>query len=107
MKNVQPGKEYYFSTGRHAAIVRQGANGLEYLELQSWNENGWNALNDYELKNRFACRRSHTIHGYKYETASTLVDVEKFGQSGDFVEMLKYINTAVDEQKKGKLGGIK
>ena len=107
LKNVQPGKEYYFSAGRHAAVVRQGATGLEYLELQSWGENGWFPLNDSVLKDRFACRRSHTIHGYKYETASTLVDIEKFGQSGDFVEMLKYINTAADQQKKGVTGGIK
>ena len=107
LKNVQPGKEYYFSAGRHAAVVRQGATGLEYLELQSWGENGWFPLNDSVLKDRFACRRSHTIHGYKYETASTLVDIEKFGQSGDFVEMLKYINTAADQQKKGITGGIK
>lgn len=107
LKNVQPGKEYYFSAGRHAAVVRQGATGLEYLELQSWGENGWFPLNDSILKDRFACRRSHTIHGYKCETASTLVDIEKFGQSGDFVEMLKYINTAADQQKKGVTGGIK
>ena len=107
LKNVQPGKEYYFSAGRHAAVVRQGATGLEYLELQSWGKNGWFPLNDSVLKDRFACRRSHTIHGYKYETASTLVDIEKFGQSGDFVEMLKYINTAADQQKKGVTGGIK
>ena len=107
LKNVQPGKEYYFSAGRHAAVVRQGATGLEYLELQSWGDNGWFPLNDSVLKDRFACRRSHTIHGYKYETASTLVDIEKFGQSGDFVEMLKYINTAADQQKKGVTGGIK
>ena len=104
---VEAGKEYYFSTGRHAAIIRQWESGLEYLELQSWSKNGWNALDDTVLKKRFAASASNYWRGQPFEHASTLVDIEKFAKSPDFVEMLKYINTASDKQRKGFGGGIK
>ena len=107
LNTVEPGKEYYFSTGRHAAIVRKEGEVLQYLELQSVRNNGWHPLNDVVLKQRFAAKKQHTTQGMKYEAYSTLVDVSKFAGSPDFVEMLKYINTEPGKQKKGVLGGIK
>ena len=51
LNNVEPGKEYFFTAGKHAAIVRKTENGLEYLEMQSgYRKNTWYALNDHELK---------------------------------------------------------
>jgi hypothetical protein len=108
LAKVEVGKEYYFSTGRHAAIVRRLEDEtLQYLELQSRSENGWYKLDDRTLRYRFAAKKSHTSYGMKFQCTSTLVDIEKLGQSPDFVEMLKYINTEPGKQKKGVLGGIK
>jgi len=108
LNRVEIGKEYYFSTGRHAAIVRRTAdNTLQYLEMQSSDRNGWFKLDDRALKNRFAAKKQHTTYGEKYECSSTLVDIEKLGKSPDFIEMLKYINTEASKQKKGVAGGIK
>jgi hypothetical protein len=108
LAKVEAGKEYYFSTGRHAAIVRKTTDGiLQYLELQSSYKNGWGTLDDRALRYRFAAKRQHSTHGFKYNASSTLVDIAKFAESPDFVEMLQYINTEVDKQKKGVSGGIK
>ena len=107
LKSVESGKEYFFRTGKHAAIVRQGASSLEYLELQSNNNKGWHRLDDIALDWRFGCQKSHTTFGMKYGLDNVLIDVDKLNKSPDFIEMLKYINTAVNEQQKGVGGGIK
>ena len=107
-KSVEKGKEYYFSTGRHAAIIRKTAeDSMQYLELQSWSNNGWKQLDDAVMKNRFGAKSLWYVRGMEFEHASTLVDIAKLAKSADFAEMLKYINTAVDKQRKGMLGGIK
>ena len=41
---VKEKKEYYLETGKHAAIIRIGNRGFEYLELQSETENGFKKL---------------------------------------------------------------
>ena len=106
-KSIEEGKKYYFHTGRHAAVVRKTGEKLEYLELQSRLNNGWHELNDRVLRYRFAAKRSHTTYEMKYQVSSGLMDIAKLAKSPDFIEMLKYINTAVDQQKKGIGGGIK
>ena len=35
LRGLEPNKEYYLATGRHAAIVRRIGNEFQYLELQS------------------------------------------------------------------------
>ena len=105
---VESGKEYYFSAGRHAAIVRRSEQGLEYLELQSSTfggayGNGWHSLDNDELKSRFGVMRSSK----RYTLISSLIDIDKFAQSADFVEMLKYINTEAGKEKAGIYGGRK
>ena len=95
MKN---GKEYFFSVAKHAAIVRQGESGLEYLELQTMRQNGWHDLDDGILQARFGCRKSSkTLWG-------TLIDVEKLAGNSTFAKMLEFINTEVSAQVKG-VGG--
>ena len=106
IKQCVPGKEYYFSCGRHVAIVRSDDNGrLEYMELQSRFQNGWKLLGykddrrsmDYTFSHRFGCGRS--VNGTAY-----MMDVEDMKGSKLFHRTLGYINTAEDQQKKGVTG---
>ena len=106
LSNVKEGKEYYFTCGSHAAIVRKGANGFEYLELQSRKYNGFHPLTDEALKNRFRAKKSHSTFGIKYELEECLIDVDLF-KSETFRKLLGYINTNVSNQKKGAGGTIK
>lgn len=106
LKEVQEGKEYYFTAGKHAAIVRKSQTGIEYLEMQSgWRENTWYELTDYELKRRFGCQKSHTTYGMKMETSEVLFDIESAMGNADFAELMEFINTATDQQRKGVGGG--
>lgn len=106
IKQTVPGHEYYFSCGRHVAIVRSDENGrLEYMELQSRFQNGWKLLGykddrrsmDYTFSNRFGCGRS--VSGTAY-----MMDIEDMKGSKIFHRALGYINTAEDKQKKGATG---
>lgn len=106
IKQTVPGHEYYFSCGRHAAIVRSNEDGrLEYLELQSRFQNGWKLLGykddrrsmDYTFTNRFGCSKS--IDGTAY-----MMDVEDMRGSKILHRAMGYINTAEDQQKKGATG---
>ena len=117
LKSIEKGKEYYLATGRHAAIVRLTDNGLEYLELQSKIQNGWTSFNRYgsisdTLYRRFGCRK--TIDKMKigdtslvFEKSVVLMDVSSFEGNSEFREILSYINTDPDKQKKGAAGDVK
>lgn len=107
IKTVEKGKEYYFATGAHAAIIRKGENGFEYLELQSATSNGFKPLDNNVLKWRFKARKTHSTFGYKFEHTSTLVDIELLYKDPKFKELLGYLNTNVDKQQKGVSGTIK
>lgn len=113
LKEVQPGKEYYFTCGKHAAIVRKTDAGFEYLELQSTNDakaayhNGWHALTRKELKWRFGAQTRHTIAKKKIETAGVIIEVSQlYGDSG-YKKLMGYINTEASAQMKGQGGSIK
>lgn len=107
LKRVEIGKEYYFTCAEHVAIVRKTNTGYEYLELQSATENGWKPLTTNALKNRFGAKKSHSLYGTKLETRECLIDIDLFKQSGDFKELLAYINTKEDKQQNGTRGTIK
>ena len=120
LAKVEEGKEYYFITGRHASIVRRSGGELQYLELQSASDSGWqpfekdvilwkgfpnertihHTVSD-TLKERFACNR-----GTRYEY-SYLVDIDQYKDSEEFRGLMGYINTAEHRQKKGALGSVK
>ena len=103
---VQEGKEYYFTCGKHAAIVRKVGEGFEYLEMQSsYRKNTWYALSDSELKRRFGAQKSHTMYGEKFECSEALIDIESLRGNKAFEEILQFINTATGEQMKGVGGG--
>ena len=103
LSGIQDGKEYYLATGGHAAIVKRGEKGYQYLELQHpSNGNGWHNLSDYILRQRFGCNDSRT-----YECSSYLIDVDSLANSSEFRNLLGYINTASSSQKKGAYGNVR
>lgn len=107
LKRVESGKEYYFACGRHAAIVRKNPDTgkLQYLELQSQNNSGWQDFNGnprYTLNTRFGAPQSNWGM-----TTAFMFDVDSVNGSPEFAMILGYINTAEAEQKKGQGGTIK
>ena len=104
---VEADTEYLFIAGRHAAIIRRGKTSLEYLELQSPTDNGYHPLNRNELKERFACQKSHTVLGHRLKNSCHLVRVSSFKENKAFVDVLGYINTAKENQQKGANGNVK
>lgn len=104
---VEEKKEYYLETGKHAAIIRRGDRGFEYLELQSETENGFKKLDSSVLKIRFGCQTSYSVSGTKFEKSNVLIDVDSCKNSEEFKNLLGYINTAKDKQNKGEGGYAK
>ena len=113
--NMEFGKEYYFTCGKHAAIIRKkqydgGMTYIEYLELQSADQNGWTPLAeesdktamDFSLSYRFAAGK--TIKESTLDAKANLLDISCLKDDSEFMEMLGYINTAEDEQRKGSEG---
>ena len=97
------GKEYYFATGQHAAIIRNNNGQMQYLELQhSSSENGWHDLDDYALFQRF---EASSIHAEDF--SSYLIEVDSLTNNQEFLNILGYINTAESEQRKGRSGSAK
>lgn len=117
INGLEQGKEYYLAVGKHAAIVRNTEKGAEYLELQSAINNGWQSFDRYgtiisTLQKRFGCRK--TVDKMKigsqsiiFEKTVVLMEVESFKGNSEFQDILGYINTAVDKQKKGVTGNVK
>ena len=104
---VEEKKEYYLETGKHAAIIRIGNRGFEYLELQSETENGFKKLDSSVLKTRFGCQTSYSVGGIKFEKSNVLIEVDSCKNSKEFKNLLGYINTAKDKQNKGEGGYAK
>lgn len=113
LKNLELNKEYYLATGKHAAIVRKLDTGYQYLELQSKYQNGWMPFERYgsmatALNKRFGCRKTvDKSFGYVWERTVILMDVDSFKDNEEFEQLLGYINTAVDKQRKGALGDVR
>lgn len=104
---VEEKKEYYLETGKHAAIIRRGNRGFEYLELQTEDKNGFKKLDSSVLKTRFGCQTSYSVSGIKFEKSNVLIDVDSCKNSEEFKNLLGYINTAKDKQNKGEGGYAK
>ena len=113
LKKLEHNKEYFVAAGKHAAIVRNTENGLEYLELQSRMQNGWTSFNKYgstvaTLQERFKCRKTvDRSFGMVWEKSVVIIDTDSFADSSDFQHILGYINTAVGKQEKGLSGNVK
>ncbi|MBS4769655.1 hypothetical protein KG090_00570 [Carnobacteriaceae bacterium zg-ZUI240] len=104
---MKDGKEYYLATGRHATIVRKNAGGYEYLELQDSIDNGFKPFTNSVLKNRFACQKSYSSYGLKFEMPNILIDVETLGKNEEFQKLLPFINTKESKQRKGSGGHVR
>lgn len=113
LRDLELDKEYYMSVGRHAAIVRNTGDGLQYLELQSAIKNGWMPFDRYgsivtTLQKRFGCRKTvDRTFGRVWEKEVVLMEVDSFKANSEFKELLGYINTATNKQKKGVTGSVK
>lgn len=107
LKTIKEGREYYFTCGAHAAIVRKVESGFEYLELQSSSRNGFKPLNTDVLKWRFGAKKSHSFGGQKYQTKECIIDIELLRNNRGFQKMLGYINTEASKQRKGMGGSEK
>ena len=113
LSRLEEGKEYYFGAGRHAAIVRRTEKSTEYLELQTQMCNGWHSFDEYgstkeTLNKRFGCRKTvRKRYGTQIESDVFIAEVDAFKDSEDFREILGYLNTDKDEQKKGWKGYAK
>lgn len=97
LNEMQPGKEYYLATGEHAAIVRKKDGHYEYLELQHPTNNGWTLLHDERLINRFKC-----LNNNKVEYPNFLIDIDSLANCNEFLDLLGYINTSIENQNKGE-----
>ena len=88
LKHVEPGKEYYFTSGDHAAIVRRNGTDFEFLELQDeFKEgNGFWPLTMAALDERFDTKVKTKWNDY-------LIDIEKIKDSPKFRELLGFFNT--------------
>lgn len=94
------GKEYFFCTGSHAAIVKKVDGKLMFLELQDPTTNGWFPLDDNVLKRRFRCLHS-ARSGYARDRKCHIIEAEKLTESDEFISLMGYINTEPSKQKKG------
>ena len=98
LKKVEEGKEYFFTSGRHATIVRKTNNVLKYLELQTQDTNGWYELDDSVLAWRFGCTKREK------KPYDVLIDIEKLQENLSFRGILEFLNTEKGSQLKG-VGG--
>lgn len=109
LHQVQPGKEYYFTVGQHAAIVRKNENGwIEYLEMQSGREggNGWQGLgdNDKLIDEMLKWRFNAPSRNIGWDQKACMLDIDCLRGDSQFQRMMGYINTAEGSQKKGAWG---
>lgn len=106
LKRVQTGKEYWFSCGQHAAVVRRTEDGtLQFLELQSAIRNGWKDFGK-SVRGKLASRFGADTYRY-IDAVSYMFELDSLKDSPEFAMILGYINTDEDKQKKGKKGTIK
>ena len=114
IKELPVDKEYYLAVGKHAAIIKNTEKGVMYLELQSSRENGWKYFasdgrtTSETLMKRFGARKTvDRQFGKVWEKEVVLAEVDSFKDNEEFRDILGYINTAKDKQKKGEGGYAK
>lgn len=104
LAKAEEGKTYYFSCGRHAAIVRKLGGDLQYLELQSSSDNGWKSFSTYGIDRTLTWRFGADLRAGGLDVYAHMVDAEMLSRSDRFLKNLGYLNTAESEQKKGAGG---
>lgn len=118
IKELPKDKEYLLSVAKHASIIKNTENGVMYLELQSAKENGWKYFasdgrtTSETLMKRFGARKTEDkikIGGKTiiHEKKVVILEVDSLKNNEEFKDILGYINTATDKQKKGASGNAK
>ncbi|WP_143160401.1 hypothetical protein [Fibrobacter sp. UWEL] len=102
LRNVEEGKEYFYTSGEHAAIIRKTGKKFEYLETQSKHidENGFHPLTVNVLKKRFRTTKTRKLEGEKFLQKEVLIETSKISDSPNFKELLGYLNTDPKNQKR-------
>ena len=128
--NLEFGKEYRLTCGRHAAIIRNTESGYEYLELQSATKSGWRSFTkkdtykyvrddaglhlevgeadcsmETKLYERFGCRKSASNTPIM-ENGKLLTDDRGVFVYGEKVELTDVDSFAGNEEFKDILGYI-
>lgn len=113
IKELPLDKEYYLGVAKHTAIIKNTEKGAMYLELQSTKENGWKYFESggrttsETLMERFKARKTVvTKFGRVWEKEIFIAEVDSF-KSNEVRDILGYLNTATDNQKKGASGYAK
>lgn len=107
LEHAEEGKRYYFTVGKHASVIEKREGSYYYLELQSNDDNGWHELTNTALRKRFGCTRTSSISGIRIDQDAVLIDGDTLSNNSEFLELMGYINTAEDKQKKGAGGGVR
>jgi len=107
LNSMKDNKEYYLSTGGHAAVVKKLNNRYMYLELQNPQNNGWKPFTNLTLKKRFGCQKSNVKYGMTFKPHNILINIDSLRGNKEFTEILGYINTNIDKQMKGNFGYAK
>ena len=118
IKDLPKDKEYLLSVAKHVSIIKNTENGVMYLELQSSKENGWKYFasdgrtTSETLMNRFGARKTEDkmkLGGKTiiHEKKVVILEVDSLKNNEEFKDILGYINTATDKQKKGASGFAK
>lgn len=103
LNNMIPGRTYYLATGQHASVVRRNGERFEYLELQHPSYgNGWHDLDNSTLEHRFRARTMRLSSASNY-----LVEINSLANNREFLNILGYINTAENAQRRGVNGNVR
>lgn len=113
---LEKGKEYYFSIGRHAAIIKNTDDGIKYLEMQSQypERNGWQNMGktasaiSAKLHDRFDAAKSQRRLNYMpIMSSAILMEVDSFNRNKEFEKLTEYFNTNAKDQMKGASGHVR
>ena len=118
IKELPKDKEYLLSVAKHVSIIKNTENGVMYLELQSYKENGWKYFasdgrtTSETLMKRFGARKTEDkmkLGGKTiiHEKKVVILEVDSLKNNEEFKDILGYINTTTDKQKKGASGFAK
>ncbi len=108
LREMEPGKEYYFAVAEHAAITRVTEDGkAQYLELQKsmvtspgWKDFGSNNSSIRQtLRERFGCTttKQRSAMAIMYDTSQLTQETNR----DELRYVLGYINTSTGSQRKG------
>jgi HK97 family phage prohead protease len=111
--NINEGEEFIVSAGQHCAVVKKSSGKLHYLELQqepgvrySSGEigiNGWRPMTKAStMSERFGDKKK-----YGRYSSMTMIKASDLPKVEGFREMMGYVNTATNEQQKGRAGYAK